>query len=98
MRQPRECSQESAPQSVPRESPTVRRIRQFVSEGKQCCHRACLGRFWESFRDDVQRFGEDVASCSHEAKEAALLMNLRAQRYTGPSRRTGSPRQRTRVA
>jgi hypothetical protein len=46
----------------------------------------------------VQQFGEDVAACSHEAKEAALLMNLREHLYVGPPRRPSGERRRTRVA
>jgi len=93
-----EYSQQSMPPILSPEPPTVSRVRQFISEGKRCCHRDCVRRFWESLRDDVHEFGHTVASCSHEVKEAALLMNLRDHLYDGPSCRTGRPRQRTRVA
>jgi hypothetical protein len=98
MRQQRGDAYESGSQSVSGESPTVRRVRRFVHEGRQCCHRGCLERFWTASRDAVHQFGADVARCSHEAKEAALFMNLRDHLYAGPSRHSGSPRQRTRVA
>ncbi len=78
---------ETVPVPSPPESPTVKRVRQFVAQGKSCCQRDCLRRFWESSHDDVQQFGEDVAACSHEAKEAALLMNLREHLYVGSPRR-----------
>jgi hypothetical protein len=91
-------SHEAGTQSVPGESPTVWRVCQFAQTGKPCCHRDGLGRFGTTFRSDVRQFGADVARCSHEAKEAALLMNLREHLYAGPSRRSGRPRQRIRVA
>lgn len=92
------CSQ--GPMAPPdrHESPTVRRVRQFVGEGRTCCHRDCLRHVWVSFRDDLQRFGDDVATCSREAREAAMLMNLREHVYPVPSRRIRDDRQRTRVA
>ncbi len=80
------------------DSPTIWRIRQFVAQGAPCCQRDCLRRFWEGARAAVQQFGEDVATCSHEAKEAALLMNLREHLYVGPPRRAQVERQRIRVA
>jgi len=46
----------------------------------------------------VQQFGDDVAACSREAREAALLMNLREHLYVGPPRRAQGERQRIRVA
>lgn len=96
--QPHEDAHKSGDTSPPLESPTERRVRQFVTAGQRCCHRACLRRVWESSRDALHRFGHDVAACSHDVKEAVLLMNLRDHLYDGPSRRTGRPRQRTRVA
>jgi hypothetical protein len=80
------------------DSPTIRRIRQFVTQETPCCQRDCLRRFWEGARDDVQQFGEDVAACSHEAKEAALLMNLREHLSVSSPRRAQGERQRIRVA
>jgi hypothetical protein len=53
---------------------------------------------WESFRDDLQQFSEDVATCSREVKEAAMLMNLREHLYPDQSRRISEQRQRIRVA
>ena len=92
------CSQGPVPQTALQESPTVRRVWQFVSEGRTCCQRDCLRHVWEAFRDDLQQFGEDVATCSGEVKEAAVLMNLREHLYPVPSRRIRDHRQRTRVA
>jgi hypothetical protein len=45
----------------------------------------------------VYQFGEDIAACSHEAKEAALLMNLREHLATGSSPRIEGQRQRIHV-
>jgi hypothetical protein len=53
---------------------------------------------WESFRADLQQFGDDVATCSREVKETAILMNLREHVYPIPSRRIREQRQRIRVA
>ena len=91
------CSSLSPIQPTDDCSPTVRRVRQFVDDGKSCCRRDCLRRFWVSLRDDVHQFGEDVAACSREAKEAALLMNLREHLSTGPSPRIEGQRQRIHV-
>jgi hypothetical protein len=52
------------PPAAPHESPTVRQVCQFVSEGKQCCRRDYLRHVWKSFRDDIQQFGDAVATCS----------------------------------
>lgn len=89
---------ETLPAPPALEAPTVRRVRQFVAQGESCCQRDCLRRFWESFQDAVQQFGEDVAACSHDAKEAALLMNLREHLYVGPPRRSSGERRRPCVA
>ena len=80
------------------EFPTVRRVYQWVSEGRTCCRRECLRRVWESFRDDLQQFSEDVATCSRDVKEAAMLMNLREHLYPDQSCRIRGQRQRVRVA
>ncbi len=80
------------------EFPTVRQVSQWVSEGRTCCRRECLRRVWESFRDDLQPLSEDVATCSREVKEAAILMNLREHLYPDQSRRIRGQRQRVRVA
>lgn len=80
------------------EFPTVRRVSQWVSEGRSCCRRDCLRRVWESFRDDLQQFSEDVATCSRDVKETAILMNLREHLYPDESRRIRGQRQRVRVA
>jgi len=80
------------------ESSAVRRIRQWVDGQKPCCRQDCLRRFWDSSHEEVLRFLEDVTTCSHDAKEAALLMNLREHLYAGATIRTGEPRQRLRVA
>jgi hypothetical protein len=53
---------------------------------------------WDSSQEEVLRFLDDVTTCSHEAKEAALLMNLREHLYPSATTRTGAPRQRLRVA
>ena len=84
-----ECSQ--AIVTVP---PTVTRIRAFVSQGRSCCQRDCLRRLWKSSQDELHVFGEAVAACSPEAKEAAILMNLREHLAMVPSRRGGDQRQR----
>lgn len=85
-------------QKVAHVPPTIRHIREFISQGRLCCRRDCLRRLWESSQEELHQFGEAVASCSREAKEAALLMNLREHLSTGPSRRAGAHRQRPHVA
>lgn len=70
------------------DSPTMSRVWAFVNQGVPCCRRDCLRRVWESYRDDLQQFEDTVAACSREAKEAALLMNLREHLTWGPPRRT----------
>jgi hypothetical protein len=74
------------------------RVWAFISQGVPCCRRDCLRRVWESFQDDLQQFGDAVAACSPEAKEAALLMNLREHLTWGPPRRAKGERQRIHVA
>ena len=80
------------------EPATVRRVRQFVSEGKSCCRRKCLRRVQAEFLDELWQFGEDVARCSRQEKEAALLMNLRDHLYPASSARPGEGQHRIRVA
>jgi hypothetical protein len=77
--------------------PTVMRVREFVCQGRSCCQRDCLRRLWESSQDDLQAFGEAVVACSPEAKEAAILMNLREHLALTPPRRGKNQRQRTSV-
>jgi hypothetical protein len=79
-------------------SPIMTRIQAFLNQDVPCCQRNCLGRIWEASQDELQQFGDMVAACSHEAKEAALLMNLREHLSSRRPRRTEGRRQRTHVA
>lgn len=74
------------------------RIHKFVESGGHCCSKDCIRHFCESRHKELCQFGEIVDECSHEAKEAALLMNLREHLCNPESVRRGGKRKRQRVA
>ena len=74
------------------------RIHEFTESGSHCCSRDCIRRFCEFQREEVYQFGEILDGCSHEAKEAALLMNLREHLCNPESVCRGGKRKRQRIA
>jgi len=74
------------------------RIRGFVESGRHCCSKDCIRHFHEFQQKELCQFGEIPDECSHEAKEAALLMNLREHLCNPESVRRGGERRRQRVA
>lgn len=74
------------------------RIHKFLTSGKQCCSKDCIRQFYEFQQKELYQFGEDLGECSHEAKEVALLMNLREHLYDPKSVCRGGERKRQRVA
>ncbi len=83
----------------PRELPSnLIRILEFRTSGNRCCSKKCIDRFYKAHQRDLSQFGEDLDSCSHDVKEAALLMNLREHLYNPVSVCRGGARRRQRVA
>jgi hypothetical protein len=74
------------------------RISKFIKSGKNCCSKNCIRNFYELQEDELFRFEEDLAQCSQDAKEAALLMNLREHLYNPQFVCRGNKRKRQRIA
>ncbi len=74
------------------------RIGEFIKSGAHCCSKDCIRHFYELQEEELFWFGENLAQCSQEAKEAALLMNLREHLYNPKSVCRGNERKRQRVA
>ena len=74
------------------------RITEFIKSGNHCCSKDCIRHFYELQSEELYRFGEDLGQCSQDAKEAALLMNLREHLYNPKSVCRGNERKRQRVA
>ncbi len=73
-------------------------ITEFIKSGNHCCSKDCIRNFYKLQPEELYQFGEDLAQCSTDAKEAALLMNLREHLYNSKSVCRGSERKRQRVA
>jgi len=73
-------------------------INGFLKSGNQCCSRNCIRNFSEFQHEEFYRFVEDLGQCSQEAKEAAMLMNLREHLYNPKSVCRGNERKRQRIA
>lgn len=74
------------------------RITEFIESGNHCCSKNCIRNFYELQPEELYWFGENLSQCSQEAKEAALLMNLREHLYNPKTVCRGSERKRQRVA
>lgn len=74
------------------------RIDEFLESGDQCCSKNCICRFYEFQQKELYHFGEDLDGCSQEAKEVALLMNLREHFCNPKTVCRGGERIRQRVA
>ena len=73
-------------------------ITEFIESGNHCCSKNCLRNFYELQPEELYWFGENLSQCSQEAKEAALLMNLREHLYNPKTVCRGNERKRQRVA
>jgi hypothetical protein len=73
-------------------------ISDYLKSGKQCCSKHCMRHFYEFQQEELFRFAEDLSQCSQEAKEAALLMNLREHLYNPKLVCRGNERKRQRIA
>ncbi len=73
-------------------------ITEFIKSGNHCCSKDCIRNFYELQSEELYWFEESLAQCSKEAKEAALLMNLREHLYNPMSVCRGGKRKRQRVA
>ncbi len=73
-------------------------ISDYLKSGKQCCSKHCIRHFYEFQQEELFRFVEDLSQCSQEAKEAALLMNLREHLYNPKLVCRGNERKRQRIA
>ena len=74
------------------------RISKFIKSDKHCCSKDCIRNFYKLQEEELYSFGEDLSQCSQDAKEAALLMNLREHFYDPKSVCRGSERKRQRIA
>lgn len=74
------------------------RIHEFLESGSCCCSKDCMRRIFEFQLEELHQFGKILDECSHEVKEAALLMNLREHLCNPGSVCKGDRRKRQRIS